>query len=363
MDLVGEMLLAGLAKLGDTVTARRVQPAWRSRFGRVPFLGRARAAFNADRLCNRLWDYPRHVARLREDFDAFHVVDHSYAALVHQLPAERTGVFCHDLDAFRCLLEPEKEPRPRWFRAMARRILKGVQKAVIVFYSTQAVRQQMERHGLIDPARLVHAPYGTAPEFVPQPVEPDPAAALLEPLHGAPFLLHIGSCIPRKRIDVLLAVFAEARRALPALRLVQIGGEWTPAQGEQIMHQALDGWVSQHRGLSRLVLASLYRQAALVLQPSEAEGFGLPVIEALACGAPVLASDIPVLREVGGDAVVYCPVGDVASWGRMTAYLLAEPANAPARPDRLCQASRWSWTRHAQTIWSAYERLLQQGKP
>ena len=53
----------------------------------------------------------------------------------------------------------------------------------------------------------------------------------------------------------------------------------------------------------RATLAAIYRRASLVLVPSEAEGFGLPVAEALACGVPLLASDIPVLREVGGDAV------------------------------------------------------------
>ena len=61
-------------------------------------------------------------------------------------------------------------------------------------------------------------------------------------------------------------------------------------------------------------LAAVYRRAALVLQPSEAEGFGLPVAEALACGTPVLASDLAVLREVGGEAAVYRAVGDVPAW-------------------------------------------------
>src|SRR5204863_273063 len=60
-------------------------------------------------------------------------------------------------------------------------------------------------------------------------------------------------------------------------------------------------------------LAALYRRAAIVLQPSEREGFGLPLIEAMACGTPVVASDLAALREVGGDAVRYCPVGEAAS--------------------------------------------------
>ena len=84
---------------------------------------------------------PATPAGLAGDFDLFHVVDHTYAQLVHALPADRTGVYCHDLDAFRCLLEPAADPRPRWFRALARRILTGMQKAAVVFHNSAPDRR------------------------------------------------------------------------------------------------------------------------------------------------------------------------------------------------------------------------------
>src|SRR5438552_8013941 len=120
-------------------------------------------------MLNRLWDYPRHLPRRVDQFNLFHLCDHSYAQLAHVLPKDRSGVFCHDLDTFRCLLDPQREPRPRWFKAMARRILGGLQKAAVVFYSTTVVRRQIEAHALLDPCRLVQAPYGIAPEFRPAP--------------------------------------------------------------------------------------------------------------------------------------------------------------------------------------------------
>ena len=77
-------------------------------FGSVPVLGRRPWFRNADRLLNRFVNYPRYLRQHASEFDVFHIVDHSYAQLVHELPAARTVVTCHDLDTFRCLLDPER---------------------------------------------------------------------------------------------------------------------------------------------------------------------------------------------------------------------------------------------------------------
>jgi glycosyltransferase involved in cell wall biosynthesis len=357
MDLAAEMLLAQPSPFD----ARRVCPPYRHRLTRLPVLGRRRVAANADRLLNRFFDYHRHLREAQRDFELFHVVDHSYAQLVHSLPAERTGVFCHDLDAFRCLLGLER--RPRWFRAMTRRILAGMQKAAVVFYSTTPVRQQIERHGLVDPDRLVQAPYGVAAEFTAEPAGDEVLLAPLPGLVHRPYALHVGSCIPRKRIDVLLDVFAGVRARRPDLRLVKVGGPWTAEQAAQIERLAVGPAILAFRDLSRRQIAELYRNAAVVLLPSEAEGFGLPVIEALACGAAVLASDLPVLREVAGASAVYCPVGDVGAWIAAVEGLLERPDSAPPPGDRRKQAANFTWHAHASTVYAAYERLFAHRKP
>ena len=160
---------------------------------------------------------------------------------------------------------------------------------------------------------------------------------------------------------MLLEVFAVVRSQRPDLRLIQVGGEWTEEQQLQIRRLGLDQAIFQVRGLSRETLASLYRLCEIILLPSDAEGFGLPVVEALACGALVLASDIPVLREVGGDAVVYCPVGVVEHWARMVEQMLANPSSAPAMGLRLARAQLYSWANHARTVATAYLRLAGEG--
>jgi len=357
MDLFAVKLLENLRVGHTTLEAAPIRPAMIRRFGRLPLTSGRRFFFNADRLLNRWIDYPRILKPRVAEFDLFHVCDHSYAHLIHRLPAGRTGVFCHDLDAFRCLLEPQKEPRSFLFKAMARRILSGLQKAAVVFHTTAAVRREIERHGLLDPARLVQAPCGVSPVFSPAAPETEPAEEVLSSMGGAPYLLHVGSCIPRKRIDLLLRIFAGLKARRPELRLIQFGGVWTSAQAGLIETLGLKDAVRQLSGRDESFAASLYRQAALVLLPSEAEGFGIPMIEALACGKLVLASDIPSLREVGGDAAVYRPVGEVATWVDAADQLLADPASAPSREARLAQPRRFSWPEHARIIFEAYRRL------
>ena len=110
------------------------------------------------------------------------------------------------------------------------------------------------------------------------------------------------------------------------------------------------------------MLAALYRRAALLLMPSEAEGFGLPLVEAMACATPVIASDIPVLREIGADAAVYCAVADVPAWSTALAALLRERAANPerwaARRDvAIRQASRFSWATYADRCAALYREI------
>jgi glycosyltransferase involved in cell wall biosynthesis len=308
-------------------------------------------------LLNRFVEYPRQLRRMLRErgggFDAFHLVDHSYAHLIHTLPAGRVGVYCHDLDTFRCLVEPSKDPRPLWFRRMVRQILTGLQKAAVVFHSTRVVRDEIVRHGLVDERRLVHAPPGVAEEFFA--VGPDDGDRARRAVSGR-YILHVGSCIPRKRIDMLLEVFAVLAGDHADLRLVQVGGEWTDAQ-RRMVERIGAGRIIQRRGIDRTELAALYAGASMVIFPSEAEGFGLPLVEALAAGAMVLASDIPVLREVGGDAAAYAPVGDVAGWTATASELLVG-RGAPPVETRSARAARYTWSAHAATTAGAYRGFV-----
>jgi glycosyltransferase involved in cell wall biosynthesis len=345
MDLCAEMLAGELASQGDLVS-EVCRPVYLRRFTRLS----ARHAFqNADRLLNRMRNYPRYARELAERFDRFHIVDHSYAHLIHDLAADRCGVLCHDLDTFRCVLEPKVERRPRWFRAMTRRILYGLSKAPVIFYTTEFVRREIVQHGIANEKKLVKVPLGVAAEFRP--------AISMDRSSEKPYLLHVGSCVPRKRIDVLLNVFAEVHKRHPDMKLIQAGGRFTDSQREQLLELGVEMAVEQRRDLSRSELAALYQNAAAVLLTSNAEGFGLPAIEALACGCPLLCTDIPAFREVAADGAIYLPVGDIQAWAEMADRVLANPGVAPAMDRRLARATEYSWANHARIIAETYLRL------
>lgn len=384
MDLVAEMILDHLARRdGRDVVSGRIRPPWSARFARLPVVGSGGFARNADRLINRHVNYPRQIRALAASgrYDLFHLADHSYAQLVHALPAGRCVVTCHDLDAFRCLLDPAAEPRPAWFRALARRTLTGLQKAAAVACDSQATRSALLRHGLVPEERLRVVHLAVPPEFRPEPSpEHDAAAAaLLGPSDpaGPPEILHVGSNIPRKRIDVLLEVFAAVRRAVPGATLVKVGGPLAPSQtaladalgvsGSIRVLPYFDADTPEGRAFHRATVAAVYRRAALVLQPSDAEGFGLPVAEALACGAAVLASDLPVLREVGGDAAEYRPVAAVSEWVAAALPILdswrdRSPSWGARRAAGLARAAGFGWGIHVDLLAEIYRDVLA-GRP
>ncbi|HMK29579.1 MAG TPA: glycosyltransferase, partial [Terriglobales bacterium] len=315
MDLVSEMLQQNLAQeLPGRISAASIRPAMRRRLTGAGLTPDGGLRWKADRFLARFLDYPRSLRQIASHYDLFHILDHSYAHLAHHLPRGRTIVTCHDLDAFQCLLEPAREPRSLAFRLMTRRILEGLSQAAWITCDTAATRKAALDHRLFPPERLSIVWNGVHPAFGqhPSPQADSKIAHLVgRPAGSVIELLHVGSAIPRKRIDVLLQVFTEVRRSLPGARLLRAGGDFTPAQRSLARKLGVAAAIDVLPRLAPEALAAVYRRASLLLQPSQAEGFGLPVVEAMACGTPVLASDIPPLREVGGDAADYCPVADV----------------------------------------------------
>ncbi|HEX6463450.1 MAG TPA: glycosyltransferase, partial [Vicinamibacterales bacterium] len=311
MDLVADMLLDHLCREhASAVDAVLVRPKMLRRLTHLPLASGKLAVL--DRAIARQWDYPKRLRGLDRPFDVYHVVDHTYAHLSHQLPAGKTIVTCHDLDAFRSILQPEEERRSWPFRWMTNRILDGLRKAAHVPCDSEATRDALIELAGFPADRLSVIPNGANAGGSPaaDPATDFEAGRILGPRQGVE-LLHVGSTIARKRIDVLLDVFAAVRAVRRDARLIRIGGPFTGVQRAQARDLGIAEAIAEVPFVDRGTLCAMYRRAAVTLLPSEREGFGLPLVESLACGTPLVASDIPVLREIGGDAVVYCPLGSV----------------------------------------------------
>jgi glycosyltransferase involved in cell wall biosynthesis len=185
---------------------------------------------------------------------------------------------------------------------------------------------------------------------------PEPDASLVP---REPFLLAVGSITPRKGLDVLAAALAGA--TVPdRFQLVLAGPDgWRSEEvlasirAHGVEHRVVrTGWVTDAQ------LAGLYRACVAVCVPSVAEGFGLPVLEAASLGATVVASDIPVFREVGAGAVaVHCPPGDVAAWARAIERAVADDALRSAAAETGPAAARGhGWGQTAALTVGAYRR-------
>jgi len=355
MDLIAEMVMAHAGGNGTPVDPVLLRPEFRA----------MRLPRNLQRYVRRFWSYPRWL-RSQPAADVYHIVDHSYAHVAAELPAERVVVTCHDTDAFRTILSPGLReshlPRP-----LVQRVLDGLGRAALVVCDSEAVRTELVQQSLIPDSRIAVVPIGAHPScrVTPEP-DADRAAAALTGPAGCIGLLHVGSTIPRKRIDLLLECLRRVSARRPEAVLWRVGGPFTPAQLRQVSELGLQDRVRVMPFVSRPVLAALYRRAALVLLPSEREGFGLPVVEGLACGTPVVCSDLAVLREVGGEAAEYCPVGLPDAWADRVLALLDEREHDAqgwtARCDAgLQRAAAFSWERYGAAMSQVYARVAAAG--
>jgi glycosyltransferase involved in cell wall biosynthesis len=239
-----------------------------------------------------------------------------------------------------------------WHRAAIERAAREADALVV---PTQAVADELARH--VTPARPVHVVGEGVSGDLAVPADADARAAALD-LPGEPYLVTLATVEPRKGLDVLLD--ALARPASPGAPLLVVGQPgWG---GVDVAARAAElGLGDRVRLLGRLPdldLAVVLSRAAVLVAPSRAEGFGLPVLEAMSAGVPVVSSDAPALVEVGGGATVTVPVGDADA----LAGALAEVLDSADLRARLAAAGRrrsgdFSWSAAASRLWELYTDL------
>ncbi len=181
-----------------------------------------------------------------------------------------------------------------------------------------------------------------------------------------PLTLAVGTIEPRKNYDQLIAAFAQARRQPGGPRMLAIAGRrgWLyEGVFRAIEEYDVGGAVRFLEYVPDADLAALYSTADVLAMPSAFEGFGIPVIEAMACGTPVICSDGGALPEVAGAAALVVPVGDI---GQLAEALVGVTSDA-ARRERmrvlgLNRASQFRWEHAARQHLEVYHRIGSKGK-
>jgi glycosyltransferase involved in cell wall biosynthesis len=174
-----------------------------------------------------------------------------------------------------------------------------------------------------------------------------------------PYLAFVGLLEPRKDVPSLVAAFSRLSRARPDLRLVIAGGDgWgTDAVRDAVAASGVASRIARTGYLEDAVVPALLRNAEVVVYPSREEGFGLPALEALACGAALVSTYGSAIEEVVDDAAVLVPPGDVDALASAVEWLLSDGAARDAlRRAAPARARPYTWAESARRHVEAYEQ-------
>lgn len=270
------------------------------------------------------------VERFVGRVDVFHFSDWMYAP-------QRGGMRAttiHDL-------VPLRFPRwvtPRTLTMHAAKYRNAARTCDVVFTNSRFTANEVRDLLAVEEARIHVAYPGIDPRFTSE----GPAADL-----GGPYVLTVGTLEPRKNLHALLEAFSLLRARRPELTLAHAGGEgWEEADRLDGAGVRALGFVSDDE------LARLYRGASVFAYPSLFEGFGMPVVEAMACGTPAVVSSHPSLDEASGGVALRADAGSAEELAAAIERALASDGTLVARG--LAHARRFTWRACGEAILGGY---------
>jgi alpha-1,3-rhamnosyl/mannosyltransferase len=293
----------------------------------------------------------------RGEFDLYH--ETNYVPRPFQGPVVAT---VYDLSL---ALHPETHPEARvWFfrRDFARR-LSRIDRFLVL---SSAVKEELEALFGVEPERVAVTHPGVDTDLF-RPDAPAPAAApagsaAAPALPDPGFLLFVGSLEPRKGLATLFRAYAELPPELRAAHPLVLAGPpgWKFGAAWRLVSElGLEERVRRVGFVDDETLAELYRRAAALAFPTVYEGFGLPVLEAMASGTPVVCSDIAACAEVAGDAAERVRPGDVPAWtAALERVLTSEDLRARLAAAGPARARSFTWRSCAERTLAVYREVL-----
>jgi alpha-1,3-rhamnosyl/mannosyltransferase len=266
-------------------------------------------------------------------------------------------VTIHDVSVF---LLPQHHRADR-VRYMRREVALALERSALVLTVSEFSKAEIVRVLGYPAERIRVTPLGPNPRFRPDAVKNSTLRALHDSLASRGYCLFVGTIEPRKNLNALLDAFERlplAQRRQHPLVLCGYGGWGSEALHARFAAAAREGWLIYLGYVPDAMLPSLVAGARLFVYPSLYEGFGLPLLEAMASGVPVVYSRIPALDEVAAEAGASFPPRDVhALAGALAMGLQDEQWRATARVSGLKRAALFSWRRCAELTRDAYREI------
>ncbi|HEY8678284.1 MAG TPA: glycosyltransferase family 1 protein [Candidatus Dormibacteraeota bacterium] len=276
----------------------------------------------------------------------------------YNLPLVKPGPFLvtvHDLFPFQ-FPEIHSGPLPRMVNQMLMR--NAVSGARRIITPSDATASAVTRYFPAAGQKIVAIPEAADERF--NPTRNLDAEAAWQARLGLrpPYVLYLGQWKAYKNVPLLIEAFQTVRRSHPSAQLVIAGDDPRhPEVREAAAHLPMGSVVLPGR-VPDSGIPDLYRGASVVVLPSRAEGFGLPVIEGMACGVPVVCSDLPVLREIADGGAIFCDPADPAAFAMAIGRVLDAPPGGAMRQRGLDRANAFSWRRTAEQTVAAYGAAL-----
>lgn len=270
-----------------------------------------------------------------------------------------TVVTIHDVTLF---AEPETHDpvRTTYIKSATRT---AARRATRLIAPSRATRDELVRLLGADPTHIDVAYHGVDPEVFHRPGEPEiKRVSDRLGLHGRPYVAYLGGLEPRKNVPNLIRGWTRACADLPdPPALVLAGGGGRDDEVDAALATVpLQLRVLRPGYLSWSALPGFFAGALVVALPSRGEGFGLPVLEAMACGAPVLTTRRGPLPEVGGDAVAYTEPDPAGIGTALTALITDPERRAELAHAAHARAREFSWTASAEAHVASYRKAVEQ---
>jgi glycosyltransferase involved in cell wall biosynthesis len=234
------------------------------------------------------------------------------------------------------------------------------QRASAIVTVSQSSKRDIVTHYDVEPDKVAVIYEAAAPTF--RPVSREQARATRE-RYGLPdqYLIHVGTIEPRKNLTRLVEALQALHDQGLTIPLVAVGGKGWLYDGffQRLEELEIGDRVHFPGYVADADLPALYQGATAAIEPSVYEGFGLPVLEAMACGVPVLASDVSSLPELGGDAACYFDPYSAEDMAKAIRRVWSDgELQAEMSQAGLAQSAKFSWAQAAAETLSLYERLL-----